>query len=291
MLFGIDITLAWIIAIILPILAVFVFIILVPRFKNQGGNGFLRHLKYLVTPPRMNTEDSSWRKDKVRMYFYYLGLVLFIVTFMISEFYEVMLDLALPVSQGNTGETRIVSSVMFQGIFNSGWLGSLPWRGVVTYHETWSWILHTAAFTDNPGFLSTIITVLFLFSMGVGIVFLLPLALKQIRRTFLPSMFFYLTGMMVFSKAALGCVATGLALAFGAEIEYGVIAVTGPMIPGLWYVVVLGLLVVLGMFVIFILIGRRLWKVHYPESDFRKWFMIYITLFYWVGFAITMILV
>ncbi|MFW9834694.1 MAG: hypothetical protein ACFFEK_11915 [Candidatus Thorarchaeota archaeon] len=291
MAFEIGIIPAGLIAFILPIIAVCVLILFIPLLENKKGSRIRRYLSYLITPPRFDSEDTTWRKDRVKLYFYYLGLVLFLVTFMISEFYEVMFDLLLPVSQGSTGEFRIVSSVMFQGLFNAGWIGSLPWLGLTTYHETWSWILFTAAFTDNPLFLSTIIEFLILISMGVGVVFLLPLAVKSIRHSFLPSMFFYLTGMMVFSKAAIGCLATGLALAFGRELEYGSIVATGPMVSGLWYVVVIGFFVVLGMFTMFALIGRRLWKVHYPNAVFRKWFIIYIALCFWGGLAVTMILV
>jgi hypothetical protein len=291
MAFEIGLTSAWLIAFTLPIIAVCVFILLIPLLESKKGSRIRRYLSYLITPPRFDSEDTTWRRDKIRLYFYYLGLVLFLVTFMISEFYEVMFDVLLPVSQGSTGDFRIVSSIMFQGLVSAGWVGSLPWMGLTAYHETWSWILFTAAFTDNPLFLSTIIEVLFLISMGVGVVFLLPLALKRIRHAFLPSMFFYLTGMMVFSKAAIGCLATGLALAFGRELEYGSIVATGPMISGLWYVVVLGFFVVLGMFAMFALIGRKLWKVHYPNAEFRKWFIIYIALCFWGGLAVTMILV
>ena len=292
MLIEIDVTLAWVIAIVFPILAVCIFVLVIPMLKKESNSTVHRYLAYLIKPPTIDDADSSWRRDKVKLYFYYLALVLFLVTFMIGEFYEVMFDLALPVSQGNTGDLRIASSVVFQGLFNAGWIGTLPWLGHITYHETWSWIFFTAAFTDNPQFLSSIIEVLFLISMGVGAVFLLPLASKRIRQSFLPSLFFFMSGMMIFTKAATGCFATGLALALGTkQIEFTSIVATGSMISGLWYVVGFGFIVVLGMFLLFIIIGRKLWKIFYPDSEFRKWFMVFITLSYWCGIIITMMLV
>jgi hypothetical protein len=293
---------AVVVAIALPIAAVCLFYLLIPRLKEMSGSRMRRYLSYLITPPRIGSEspksgekqspEISWRNDKVRLYFFYLAVVLFLVSFTISEFYEVMMDLLLPVSQGSTGEMRIALTVIFESVYSVGWIGSLPWIGVNAYHETWNWVFFTAAFTDNPNFLPSLITTLTLVSIGVGLVFLAPLAIKRIRHSFLPSMFFFTTGMTVFAKAATSCLAYASALAFGGvELEYITMSATGSMIPGLTTVVAIMFPVVVAMFAFFLVLGRKLWKTHYADSKSRIWFMVYIALSFFVGIGITIMVV
>lgn len=296
---------ATIIAIALPIVAACLFILITPRLKTGSGSKLRRYLSYLITPPQIDTststtseddsdqaQESGWRKTKVKIFFYYLGIALFLVSFMIGEFYEVVFDLLLPVQQGSTGEFRTVTSIVFQTPYNAGWIGSLPWTGLISYHEAWSWIYFTAAFTDNPDFLGSVVTALLQISIVVGFVYLVPLAIRRIRHSFLPSMFFFMTGMMIFTKIAIGGLAYALALAFGnAELKYGSLIVNGGMIPDLIEVIAVGVPIVFAMFAFFILLGRKIWQVHYSDSKSRNGFMTYITLSYWLGLALTILLV
>ena len=216
-----------IIAIALPIVAVCLFSLIIPTLRNGSGGKLRRYLSYLVSPPIIGSNNSVspeddreqehvsfWREDKVRLFFYYLGIVLFLISFIIGEFYEVMFDLSLPVNQGSTGELRTATSVIFQSPFSAGWIGALPWSGQITYHETWNWIFFTAPLSDNPNFFGTISKAMLLISIGVGLVFLAPLAIKTIRLSFLPSMFIFMTEMTIFSKVATGNLAETLELAF-----------------------------------------------------------------------------
>ena len=296
---------AVIIAIILPIIVVCLFIITIPWLKNGTGSKLRRYLSYFIHPPQMdahetepsdtsieNKPSSEWRETKIRLFFYYLAIVLFLISFMIGEFYEVMIDLCLPITQGNTGAVRIFTSIVFQSPFNAGWVGELPWTGFTTYHETWDWILFTAPLSDNPGFLRAVVDALLQFSALVGLVFLSPLAIKSIRQSFLSSMFFFLTGMTIFTKAAVSYLAELLALAFAnAELQYLQIVVTGSMISDIMGLIVSDLLVVLGMFALFIVLGRKLWRVYYTDSKSRTGFMMYITLSFVLGIALTILMV
>jgi hypothetical protein len=296
---------AAIIAIALPIVSVCLFVLIIPWLRNGSGSKLRRYLSYLVTPPRIGSDESGppdddaeqehvsyRREDKVRLYFYYLGIALFLISFILGEFYEVMFDLVLPISQGSTGALRTVSSVIFKSPFSAGWIGALPWAGIVFYYEPWKWILFTAAFTDNPDFFGEIVIVLLLISIAVGLVYLTPLAIKRIRYSFLPSMFFFITGMTIFSKAAIGCFVQASVLAFGnASIQYLNLVATGDNIPILSTVLAIVFPIVLAMFALFIVLGRKLWQVHYPNSESRKWFMVYITLSYWLGLALTILVV
>jgi hypothetical protein len=299
---------ATIIAFALPIVAICLFIIIFPSLKKGSSSKLRRYLSYLVTPPRIgslesqddNVEQKSavlWREIKVRLYFVYLAIALFLVSFMISEFYQVMSDLSLPVTQGSTGEIRTVTSVVFMNPFEAGWIGAMPWYGQLpapasfgTYHTSWSWIFITATYTDNPDFLNSVVMVMLLISIIEGLVFLVPLASKTIRRSFLPSMFFFLTSMMVFTKTAVGCAAQAIALALGAQIQYGISIATGDMVPNLNQGIAMGLPVILAMFLLFVLLGWKLWKVHYQDSVSRRWFMFYVTMSFWLGLAIPIVM-
>ena len=50
---------ATIIAIALPIIAVCVFIIVIPSLKNGSGSKFRKYLSYLVNPPRIGSYESE----------------------------------------------------------------------------------------------------------------------------------------------------------------------------------------------------------------------------------------
>jgi hypothetical protein len=292
--FILGIGLAQIIAVVLPIAATCVFYLLNMKFKDRSGSRVRKYLSYLVVPPRLHVDshNESTRRDRVRLYFYYLGILLFLVSFLIGEFYQVMFDLLLPVTQGSTGEVRIVTDVLFTSLFSAGWIGSLPWIGIVTYHETWNWIFFTAAFTDNPSFLSMVIPTLVGISAGAGLAFFAPLVIKKLRQSFFSSMFFFTTGMAVSSKATISCLAYACTLQFGkVKLDYFDIAATGVMIPGLVNVIVVMFVLALAMFALFALLGRRLWIVHYTDSRSKAWFTVFVTLFYWLGLVITMMLV
>lgn len=295
---------AIIIAIALPIIALGLFILTIPWLRNGTGSKLRRYLSYLVSPPQLDTnrkeapesetEERSnlWREDKVKLFFFYLGVVLFLVSFMIGEFYEVMFDLMLPVNQGSTGEFRTITSVIFQSPFNAGWTGALPWTGFATYHETWNWIFFTAAITDNPEFLGIVIVILLLISIGGGLAFLAPLAIKSIRHSFLPSMFFFTTGMTIFTKVVAGYFAEAFAMVLlNVQLQYMSGVVTADMIPELVGLLTSGFLFMLGMFVLFIVLGRKLWRVYYTDSKSKTWFMVYITLTFVLGLALTIIMV
>ncbi|MFX1483313.1 MAG: hypothetical protein ACFFCP_09000 [Promethearchaeota archaeon] len=301
---------AIIIAFAFPVILVSVFILLIPWFRMSTNSKLRRYLSYAVHSPEIGTLDMNsaknlkqgpsklWREIKVRLFLIYTGLFIFLISFMISEFYEVIFDIMLPVNQGSTGEIRTLSSVVFQNLFSAGWVGSMPWyggyplpSGLGTYHETWKWVFYTAAFTDNPYFLQTIILALLLVSIVVGFAFLTPLGIKSIRQSFTPSLFIYVLGMLISTKAIIGCLAQISSLVFGgAEIRYGVMTITGDMIPNIIDGVLFGFPIALGFFAFFLAIGWKLWKIHYSDKQSRKWFMGYVTLIYWMGLIIPMII-
>ena len=295
-----PVDLAILTAIVLPIIAVCFFIFAIPWLRNGSSSKIRRYLSYAITPPGSSDERSEMKdensaissSDKNKLYFYYLGIALFLVSFIIAEFYQVMIDVALPVSQSNTGDSRIVTSIIFPSLFNAGWVGSLPWFGVIGYHGTWDWIFFTAGITDNPGFLSAIVTTLIMFSAGVGCVYLAPLAIRSIRQSFIPAMFLFMTGMAIFTKATIGYFAGALRLLFSTiEFPYTSIIVTGSMIPNYSGVITGCIMLSLTLFAFFVVLGRRLWKVYYEDIRSRNWFTVYIALSFWIGLLITVVVV
>ncbi|MFW9870456.1 MAG: hypothetical protein ACFFEL_12595 [Candidatus Thorarchaeota archaeon] len=297
---------AIIIATAIPIVTACLFILIIPWLRKGSQTRMRRYLSYLVKPPRigpLNSQDpnielrsnSLWREIKVRLFFVYLAIGLFLACFMISELYEVIFDITLPVSQGSTGEMRTVSSVAFMSIFNAGWIGALPWYGHLpapsilgTYHDSWGWIFFTSAITDNPNFFTTMVFILLLMSFASGLVFMAPLISKTIRESFLPSMFFYMTSLLVFTKAAIGASAQVLSLLLGGSIRYGLWTITGEMIPRLYEGLLYGLPILLAMFSLFMFLGRKLWQVHYSDLKSKRWFMVFVTLIFWLSLFISM---
>jgi hypothetical protein len=45
------------------------------------------------------------------------------------------------------------------------------------------------------------------------------------------------------------------------------------------------------MFALFVVLGRKLWKVHYADSKSRTWFTVFITLSFWIGLLLSMMVV
>lgn len=60
-----------------------------------------------------------------------------------------------------------------------------------------------------------------------GLLILVPLLFRAIRKSFLPSMFFFFTGMLTLTRGMLTCLSQALKLEFGSDsITYGVQTIT-----------------------------------------------------------------
>jgi hypothetical protein len=155
-----------------------------------------------------DTSDLSEMKNdfKKRLSYRFLliygAIILFLLGNLIGEFYFILTDTRIPVTQGSTGDTRTLASIVFNSLFSGGWMGSLPWYGNMplppiyldTYHETWSWVFFTSTFTDNPAFLDSTVWLILLGTIFSGLLFLSPLYFGSIRKSFLPSNVFLLYG-------------------------------------------------------------------------------------------------
>ncbi|MHA2345451.1 MAG: hypothetical protein ACXACP_01905 [Candidatus Hodarchaeales archaeon] len=249
------------------------------------------------------TKNSFKKQLSYRIILIYGGIILFLLSNFIGEFYFILTDISLPVTQGNTGDMRVWSRIVFNSPFRGGWMGFFPWYGdfplppinLDSFHETWTWIFFTATGTDNPAFLDTVVWLILLGSFVSGLLFLIPLLFGVIRKSFLPSMFFFFTGMLTLTRGLFTCFSQAFKLEFASgSVTYGIQTITKENLESVTdlfgsFVLPL-LLVVLIFFVVFIHLGRKLWKQHYPNHQFsHNWFMFFITLSFWGSLFILMV--
>lgn len=305
---------AIVLAFALPILLLTMFVLLYPSLKNGSRSRIRRYLSYVINAPRIGPlnpekgyssgEYGTYLKSqlKIRLYLVYIGIGLFIMSSIVAEFYHVMSDLSIDVGQGSTGLTRTWTSVAFLNPFDAGWVGSLPWYGVIPlpplnapiFHDPWSWAYFTDSITDNPIFFESLVLAMFRTTMIVGIVFLLPLGLRTVRESFVPSLFYFTTSMLIMSRVIFGVFAQGLSLLLGGSIQYGIMVVTGIDFPGLnlLQLVAIAMPIMLVLFAVFLFIGRRIWQIHYPgDHQSKRWFTLYVGVSYWLGLLLMMVIV
>ncbi|MFW9800727.1 MAG: hypothetical protein ACFFD9_09840 [Candidatus Thorarchaeota archaeon] len=305
---------AEILAVALPVLLLSAFVLLYPSLKNRSGSKARRYLSYIIRPPSissLNSETSGHapedqrkefrRQLKVRLYLVYVGIAVFILSSMIAEFYHVLCDLSADVTQGSTGLSREWSSLVFLNPFDAGWLGSLPWYGSIplppansaVLHDPWSWAFFTDTYTDNPVFFELRILQMLLATTIAGIVFLLPLGSRTVRESFVPSLFYFTTTMLIMTRAVFGCFAQAVSLGLGGSIQYGIMVVTASQFSdfNLLAVILIGIPLLLALFAGFLRLGRRLWQIHYPgDQRSRSWFTLYVSASYWLSLLLMVIL-
>jgi len=304
---------AIVLAFALPILLLSAFVLLYPSLKNGSGSRIRRYLSYAIKAPSIGPlnperEDDSdryrehlIRQLKVRLYLVYIGIALFILSSFVAEFYHVMSDLSMHVAQGSTGIARTWSSVAFLNPFDAGWVGSLPWYGAIPlppanapiFHDPWSWAFFTDTITDNPIFFESRLQGMLLMTIIVGFVFLLPIGIRTVRESFVPSLFYFTASMLIMSRAIFGLFAQGLSLGLGGSIQYGIMVVTGINFPGLdlLQLVAVVMPIILALYAVFLFIGRKLWQIHYPGNhQSRRWFTLYVSISFWLSLLLMMVM-
>ncbi|MCK5239584.1 MAG: hypothetical protein KAR33_08565 [Candidatus Thorarchaeota archaeon] len=298
----------------IPIVSI-VFILTLTLLRGRTESSRLNwFIEKIVTPPTLKievnqtseepspTEPNSISKRSVLtiLVFVYLGIILFVIGNMTGVFYTVMADVTEAVSQGSTDLSRTISGIAFLDPFNAGWTGSLPWYGylplplseVDTYHDTWEWIYFTGVLWNNPDFFNNMLNEVIVFNFFMGLVFLLPLLYGPIRRSFLPSLYLFTTGMFVASTALLRCFAQVLTLGYmGGTIQYGLLDLSLANVdPEAVPIIVSALAPYVLLFaVIFPLLGYKMWRGLYPDN--RKsavLFALYILGSYFLTFLIAL---
>jgi len=312
-----GVQLAIITAIALPIIATCLVILVEPSLRKNHNQRFRRYLSYLFLAPsiapledqniaQLNPEEQKSHVRNqllVRLGFIYLFVFLFIVGNLIAQFYLVADDLLQPVSQGGTDLVRTWSSIAIYGPFVGGWKGSLPWYGVFllpplegnTFHEPWKWISFTQAVSVNSSIFGETYSVLLITTVLTSTMFLVPLILKSVRKSLVPSLFFYTTGILIMTKSVFSCLGQSLRLMFGETITYGIITInssTGQLSSYLTFAAFVSSMFIIVMFLIAIALGRKLWRVHYQDNEISlKWFIFAISVVYWLSLAFNVVII
>lgn len=279
----------------IPIIII-AFTVVVVLLRNRLQSLRVKSLiEQLVTPPSFNLQNVLSILSLA-----FLGILLFAIGNIFGVFYTVMGDAAQVINQGSTGDSRIILEIVFLDPYNAGWLGTLPWygsyplplSGEIVYHDTWEWIYFTGIISDNPGFFNSIANNIILFTYGMSLLFLLPLIIPHIRRSFLPSLFLFTSGMYVASTALLRCFAQVIKLGYlGETIRYGFYElsyadVDPTAVPAIIYAI--GPYVVM-LAVIFTILGYKLWRGFYPEARRSAvWFAVYVLGSYFLTFLIAL---
>ena len=229
-----------------------------------------------------------------RLVIMYLILMVFLLSNIVATFNYVMADVILPVNQGSTGDLRTWSAILLNTPFSGGWLGTFPWYGndllppltVDTFHETWDWVYFLIPVSDNPNLAATLIPFLLIMPMVMGLIYLIPLARRSIRESYLPSLLLFNFGMLTVMYGMFNCFAVSLYLLDPlASITYGLYTVSAASMSGIPALMVPILtLAFLGFFLIFMVLGRKLGRIHYPESQkAQRFFMMFVALTYWLS--------
>jgi hypothetical protein len=306
-----------IVAIALPIFALCLVFLIEPWFRISNPKRARRYLSYIFHPPSvfpLKSAEAILAPDEKRAYLktqflkrlglFYLLLALFLISSFWAEFYYILGDLTQPITQGGTDLTRVWTSVQINDPFYGGWKGSLPWYGIFllpaleanTFHEPWNWRFFTTAISVNPEFFGDSFARMLVAALAIGAIFLLPLLLKTLRRAFVPSLFFYMTGMLIITKSFFACLGQSLRILIGGEsITYGLITVTSATDHLSSYAMMaigVCLPIVVVMFLIFLKLGQKLWTVHYDNSSgTMKWFLISVTMAFWGNLLFSVVVI
>lgn len=298
----------------IPIITLSIISVLISLVYYVPENRIVRWLSHLVKPPQVealersdeSTQDIELQKTHVkkqlilRLFVIYLAIIVFFLANFIAEYYHIMADVTQLLTQGSTGLSREWYSIVFLSPFQSGWTGYLPFYGsmplpplgVQLYHGTWEWPFWVEAFTDNPDFFSILVVNRLQNTALIGIIFLIPLAIPFIWRSFVPSMFLLTTAVLILARPLFGCFAQAVQLLFfGDVLQYGYLATTIANYPHFnWpqFFTYSAILLVL-LFALFFAIGWILSRNHYPGNrQARIWYSIFVIVTFWgtLGFMV-----
>jgi hypothetical protein len=301
------------IALVLPLIPVLIALVFRSWIRRNPDSRILTKLSFLGrshgnSEQTKDGESLSRAREKLQLRnqllttlaFVYIAVALFLVSNLIAEFYVVVGDLSFNIAQGTTGFGRTVTSVAILNPFYGGWIGSFPWYGSFelppynsdVFHNTWNWVFFTAARTDNANFFGGMIEDMFYRLLPVGIVFLLPLAIRSIRESVVPSFFQLVTSMTIASRVAFGAFAQAWNLQFGdATLQYGIAVVNGEMLPVLTEVLQYAVVFIVGIYIVYVALAVGLWKVHYPQGERSKVsYILLVSAFYWLSLIFSVVM-
>ncbi len=172
------------------------------------------------------------------------------------------------------------------------------WDGILlVFPSGYSFSSYPTPFASPAAFYSAYSIVLAngdLFMTLFGAAFLLLLLIPQIRKSFIASMFCFLTGMVGTGGPALTWFGEAWNLLYGfANYRSDTVrflyyqSLLGSSVTPASIIPVLGAFMIISQFIVFI-VGSKLWRSHYPNHRFSHvWFVIVVELVWWAAFVIT----
>ncbi|NHJ38678.1 MAG: hypothetical protein FK731_01505 [Asgard group archaeon] len=266
-------------------------------------------------------ESKKFVRNEIfsRVFLIYFVIGIFIFCSFMGELYQVLTDRALLVIftraiEGESPPDFIWTSTVIESPFSSGFRGYSTWYGMYPnpilptnyFQRTWEWIFYTSGLYNNLfpnmqygffgdpvntlvyGFSSLIIVI----TLIIGGLFLLQLAWKGIRKSFLASLFFFEAGMIIGTKGIFSCFATAWQIEVNGELlQYGAYIISRTTVAAQW--VILGFLpAIIGLYFLFLWIGKKIWHIHYFENPSlsKKTFLISVSINYFAALLILLFL-
>ncbi|MHA1959020.1 MAG: hypothetical protein ACW99U_02235 [Candidatus Thorarchaeota archaeon] len=301
------------ISIILPLIPVLIAILGWIWIRRNPDSRILGKLSFLgraqgTIEQKKEGDSLSSESEKLQLKnqllttlaFVYIAIALFLISNVIAEFYVVVGDISFNITQGTTDFARTVTSVEILNPFYGGWIGSFPWYGSFelpptnseVFHNTWNWVFFTAARTDNANFFGGMIEDMFYRVLPFGILFLLPLAIRSIRESAVPSFFQLITSMTITSRVTFGVFAQAWNLHFGGTtLQYGIAVVNGEMLPVLTTVLGYAVVFIVGIYIVYVVLAVGLWRVHYPQKERSKVsYILLVSAYYWLSLIFSVVM-
>ncbi len=265
--------------------------------------------------PETKTRKIIGKEILKRMNLIYFIIGIFLLCSFLSELYQVLADRTLlyifaQIVDGTSPPSSVWSSVIIESPFSAGFTGFQIWYDMYPnpilfeqyYHRTWEWIFYTSGLYNNlfPNMqyeffgqpvntmVFTYSSLIMVFTIIIGTIFLLQLLWKDIRKSFFASLFFFEAGMVIGTKGVFSCFAQAWQIEVnGKLLQYGAHVISRSVIAAEW--AILGLLpIIFGLYFLFLWIGKKIWQIHYSqtESISKKSLLIFVSVNYFVALII-----
>jgi hypothetical protein len=285
-------SLAIILAFLIPISFYLIIVLIVYSRRCEFKNRFGRIAKILSNPTFINTaEESDSIQEKTAisssLILFFVGIIVFVIANILATFYLTLIDVIQVITVDNEGVAGSVSFISLEDPFHGTWWGSLPWYGSYPMpllgndvpHETWEWILFVGVAWHNFTFLDYRILDISTNLMIMSLFFLLPLLLKPVRKSFIPSILLFGSGTLIAVRGFFGLFIKGISvLYFGVTLDMGHASYGLPdMVAEVFTNVVMSsLLIILVGLLMFSVLGTKFWKSHFKERGLStKWFALF----------------
>jgi len=262
--------------------------------------------------PETKTRKIIGKEILKRMNFVYFIVGIFLFCSFLGELYQVLADRTLlyifaQIVDGTSPPSSVWSSVIIESPFSSGFTGFQIWYAMYPnpilfeqyFHRTWEWIFYTSGLYNNlfPNMqyeffgqpvntmVYTYSSLIMVFTIIIGAIFLLQLLWRNIRESFFASLFFFEAGMIIGTKGVFSCFAQAWQIEVnGNLLQYGAFVISKTTIAAEW--AILGLLpIIFGLYFLFLWIGKKIWQIHYSQtkSISKKTFLIFVSINYFIA--------